>query len=236
MFHNKYLKSNQLTVRDSFSPLSVPDAVAGLKSSISSTVIHGTADPDVSTWNDLTGNNNHISASGAVNEPEEIVGGLNGKNTIRFDGNDHHLFRSTFTGGAIAQPNTIFTVYKPISLVVGGFNWDGFTNRHAMNVSSTVSRLFAGVFGDIGLALALEFAVYRCEYNGASSKVFKNGVQLGSTVNVGSDSMNGLTLGDQKALTLPTQVEFAEFWVFSRLLDAGEVTNLDNYFQAEWFS
>jgi len=67
----------------------------------------------VSQWNDKSGNALHISQSTALQQPAYTSNGLNGRNTITFDGSNDILFRDS--GLSSLETVSIFTVMRYIS-------------------------------------------------------------------------------------------------------------------------
>lgn len=74
-----------------------------------------------------------------------------------------------------------------------------------------------------------KWAVFNFVYNGASSEAYTNNV-LGVSGNAGSQSANGLTLGQRFGLTLPSSMSFAEMSIYSTNLDTFSRSNLFYYF------
>jgi len=67
----------------------------------------------VSQWDDKSGNALHISQSTALQQPAYTSNGLNGRNTITFDGSNDILFRDS--GLSSLETVSIFTVMRYIS-------------------------------------------------------------------------------------------------------------------------
>jgi len=63
------------------------------------------------------------------------------------------------------------------------------------------------------------------EYNTTSSKIYENGVQVGSTGNPGSGNGNGLILGNRFDLALPCQMDCAEAVIYL----TSERSNVETY-------
>lgn len=220
-----------------FTPLDLTNLIVWLDASVSASIIHGTADPDASQWDDLSGNSNNVSTANPVDEPEELVGAQNGLNILEFDGVDENLGRSGFTGGAISQPNTIYLAMD-IRDTTQGYFLDGGTSsfRHALfNDSVQDFLLFAGGTLDTDGTVSTGFAIYRIEFNTTSSKLFKNNVQIGLTGDPGSHTMKGIWLASIATTgAVNGHVRIGEVIVVNELHNSVENLDTHNYLTNKW--
>lgn len=152
----------------------------------------------LSAWPDLVSGVNAAPAGSGT-----VLGTLNGRVCPVFNGSGY--YRTAAFTSAITQP---------ASMVIVQHRTSGFNGTTSMNVVGGVGDWpwtiyhyyeFAGVSGaggmragaafSVGVAIGTDACVLRCEINGASSALFKDGAQLGLTGNIGAGSMAGLTIG-----------------------------------------
>lgn len=176
-----------------FNPFAVGQPIVLLDAAMGITIETG-----VSIWADQSGNSNDISQATPGDQPlfNASDSNFNNQPSITFDGVSEFLNRSTFTGGALSQPNTIFLL-KKVSVSTGTQIYiDGQgAARHAIFQAGSVYRVFAGANYISDLATDTNTNIITSLGNGASSNLWKNGVPAGSTGNAGTVSMNGLVVG-----------------------------------------
>lgn len=135
----------------------------------------------ISAWNDLSGNNNHLTAPSGF-EPifDSINTELNKKSTIKFTGFHYLTFNSPFTIdsftifyiGKKSLASNYLLLFGDILLGGGIFNWiDGVTYVQSSNSNS------AG----LNLGHHTDYSAYTFMFNQLNMKGYKDGV-LNSTV------------------------------------------------------
>lgn len=153
-----------------------------------------TADSDpVGSSSDLSGNNRHLSVFGgtASRRPLASDGG------VQFDATNDCLINNW---GTVAQPLSITLSFKYGAvanskvLVATGSLAVGFTSYCWINSSGNFAY-FADNNVTILAPADTNEHVMTLEYNGASSNVFLDGVQVVTNQNVGNDGTSGLVLG-----------------------------------------
>jgi len=158
---------------------------------------------DVSTWSDQSGNGNHVSQATEAAQPVYNVSdaNFNGHASITFDNSDDYLSRATLVGGALAQPNTGFAVFKYANLT--GFRevFDGVGsgNRHTLEGDGANLVVGAGTNATTDTAVTTT-SVCGVLFNGASTNSYLNG-HAGAGGASGTDALNGLAVGVNLNLT-----------------------------------
>ena len=153
---------------------------------VSSVILNG---PDVSQWNDLSGNGNHLVQVTAADQP--FYDSVNSE--IDLDGVSEFLRTSAFSSTLI-QPNDIFIV-ATVRADANEYIFDGITggNRAALFGSGPLRTLYAGNLIS-STSFASDKIIYLASFNTTSSELIEGGVST-LTGDVGTHTMTGLTLG-----------------------------------------
>jgi hypothetical protein len=220
-----------------FSPASIPGLTAWFKGE--QLVAQGLADTDpIATWQDSSGNGNHITQAVAADRPVLRTSILNGHPVGRFDATDF-LQGVAFTGGDLVQPNTIIGVVK-FADTATRCAWDGIesTKRNMLYIegSSPGFVAYAGVDTTLNWAASgreTEWNYILIEYNGANSVFRSNGVDR-ETNNAGNHALSGITMGRFAAPNVAVNGDIAELMVFSGLLSADNKTAIENYIRTKY--
>lgn len=190
------------------------------------------SDP-VSSWPDDSGaGNDAVQASGTL-QPIYLTNLQNSLPGVRFDGSNDYLQSAAF-GASETQPNTFHMVAAVKNTGADTYIADGnASGRHMVYFTQANSAMnaFAGGFlsgtaAAIGDTAAHQITVV---FDGASSEVFVDGVSQG-TGNVGSQTMDGVTLGATGDLGGFGQVDIFEILVSPGSRD----TTTEDYLQAKW--
>lgn len=174
-----------------------------------------------------------LSATGLANALLMPAGGgspqlntISGNQCATFDGNDDHLEHDF--GSAISQPITII-----LSTDVIGSNTNailaGSDNLTRCQIQQDNSNRLLGYAGSnllSGRTAPMEKAVVAMEFNGASSKIYVNGV-LTATGNMGSDTTDFLTLAAWADATSEWAGSMYGAMLINRLLTTGSGGELD---------
>lgn len=186
----------------------------------------------VKTWsNKVTGSDFVQSTSG--NRPVyRASSGFTG-GAIEFDdASAHHL---TIAGPpTIAQPYSVFVVWRPLTGSVAGnyvYNIAGSTLFYEGAANSY--QLFGGaaVLGATTYALDTICTAFQV-WNSTTSQAFKDGVQIGSDGNTGTQSFTSMTIGAAAGGGNPLKGEIAEVIILSEAPSAGTVADIQAYFKA----
>lgn len=147
------------------------------------------ADP-VGTWTDSSGLGNNATQGTAGFKPLYKVGILNGKPVVRFDGTDDKI-GPTLT---VAQPDTIFIVLSNNGVNDKHFVDTSGANRQLIGVSGGVQTMYAGGALVSGPDSVTAFQILTGVFNGTSSKLYRNGQQIGAG-NAGTNSSTDILIG-----------------------------------------
>lgn len=189
----------------------------------------------VSQWNDLSTNANDLTQTTEAAQPHwnEATG------AVEFDGVADHIFRTTLTGGDLAQPLNDFVVldvFATTGTFMSGWNIS-FRPLFSAAVSGLRMDIFAG--GNLGGTtddVPAGFYIATANYNNTESHIWISGLEhaVGTT---GTQSRRGLTLASAQAGVSPTLVNIKEAITFGDLTTA-ELNQVGNYladkYSAPW--
>lgn len=190
---------------------------------------------NVSQWSDKSGNARNVTQSNFFRRPSYTAASqINGVNVVKFDGTDD-LLTAYFT--SIPQPATVFVVARFGSLTGFRVLYDSLsTNPHGMYTSGTVLVLEAGSSLNIngGTVTVNASLLASGVYNSTSSILRLNRTQIASG-NAGAFALtNGISFGANRNGSAPFQGDIAEFAYYSRVLTAGEITQVEDYLKNKW--
>jgi len=107
----------------------------------------------VARWEDQSGNARHATSGTGGNQPLRRVGGLNGVDTIQFDGVNDAMTHGATSGG---DPNTLFAVCRAVSTQSGYRGITSYgnsgTSAGAMLLMRTSSSANFGSYGSSDIA------------------------------------------------------------------------------------
>jgi len=223
---------------------SLVPTVSGLKLHLDasdSTTITKDGSNLVSAWNDKSGQANHVVQATGSKQPLWVDQVQNTLPTIRFDGTDDFLKITAFTGGALAQPNTVFVVCKmPTASTGWRAVYDGETARHvfytqANNASNpTCNQMYAGAELGNDVADSTNIFLYTQLWNGASSTLRKSKTQIDSG-NAGTLSFDGITLGAGNNGTGNVgNPDICEIIVYDSSLSTSDRDSIEDYLTKKW--
>ena len=236
---------NQLTEKTwTYENTSLVPTVSGLKLHLDasdSTTITKDGSNLVSAWNDKSGQANHVVQATGSKQPLWVDQVQNTLPTIRFDGTDDFLKITAFTGGALAQPNTVFVVCKmPTASTGWRAVYDGETARHvfytqANNASNpTCNQMYAGAELGNDVADSTNIFLYTQLWNGASSTLRKSKTQIDSG-NAGTLSFDGITLGAGNNGTGNVgNPDICEIIVYDSSLSTSDRDSIEDYLTKKW--
>ena len=210
----------------------------------------------VTTWVDKAPDRgvNTATQGTLVNQPLLVLGALNGRPVVRFDGGDDFLQSTAFTT-VLHQPTEMFIVWKADSVGgAGAIAVDGLTSANRQSISyENVSGLgnSVGVFS--GLAVPANYypfpftkAIYMTAiFNdlnngpGAPDSSFRiNGVDVKTDAPSGDWNMDGVTLGGRfdtfggDRFSLDGYI--GELLIYSSPLSASDRQATEEYLIAKW--
>ena len=187
----------------------------------------------VSSWNDKSGQLNHVTQATATNQSLWVDSVQNSKPIIRFDGVDNYMNRTSFTGGDLAQPNTIIVVAKWNS-VDDKVLIDGVSGkRNLLTKTSGLYNIHAGT-GNTGTTVnSTDILLYYAEFNSTSSFLRRSKTQLFSG-NSGTNAMGGIHLGSNYTPTAYGNPDIAEILIYNKALTTTERDDIEQYLTAKW--
>jgi hypothetical protein len=189
----------------------------------------------VSVMHGHAGFGNDCGQGTVAHQPIFKTGIINGQSIIRFDGVDDSLTASV---AVTAQPDTVF-LFARLSPTAAVFAFDestGSANRQYMTCQAAGNiSFYAGT--DIPEPAGTDhrgaFHLFKLIYNGASSSVSVDGVQVVAG-NAGANGMNIPIFGAGNGASLPCACDIAEICVFSGLLSSGDLSGLNTYFHNKY--
>lgn len=178
-------------------------------------------DNKLSSWNDLSGNGNNVSGSGAV----LLAGELNGKTVVKFDGS--HTYAQT--GGAVSAPYTVLAVARQ----------DGSTRQRLISSASAnwlmgywsgkEDQLYAeGWVYQPNIVATNNAYLYTASGNGTISNLYRNGAKLAENGN-GKSAPGLLSLGGSAYNGEPSDGKIAEVLLYNRVLSDSERKAVEAY-------
>lgn len=182
----------------------------------------------VNKWRDRSGNIRHLAQSDPAKRPIFKTNQVNGLPCVRFDGVNDYLISGAF---AYNQPICISLVIKrynnAFKYLYSSIDGAGVSLFQGDGASSDEVAMYAGTgSGDPkGVIDSGAWYLVTAEYNTTSSKIYENGVQVGSTGNPGSNNGNGLILGNRFDLSVPCQMDCAEAVIYL----TSERSNVETY-------
>lgn len=154
-----------------------------------------------------------------------VYPGQNGSRVLVFDGTDDYMKTATFP---LVQPTTVVGVWEPISFAEYAGLFDGFTDfTCAAYRELTHTGRFSFYAGNDWLLIPAadgSYVITLACFDGASGFVSKNGEP--SALNMGSNAMNGFTLGATGSGARPGNEATGEFLILNRVLTSAEQSYL----------
>ena len=180
-----------------------------------------------STWSDKSGNSNDLLQT-IDNDRPAYTSGV----SLDFDGVSENMVTSTFTGGSISQPNTIFIAHQPQGIFSSQNIYDGIANgsRHTLFAFPTTLAIFAGVQLNTSPAINSGTAkvIEQVEWNTTSSVYRRDGISR-ATGNVGTNPLSGLTLAARFSIADFMDSDVFEIVIVNGALTVAQQNQLGNY-------
>lgn len=196
----------------------------------------------VSTWEDLTSNNNDVTAS-LTERPLYKTGGQNGQPYVLFDGSNDRLVNSSPTGlPSGTAGRTVFIVainktagdYKPMYAQGNSASNETFS----LAFHSSDDLLSWGYSNDDVITTTASINtpyIFVHQYTGTNIVVRQNMVELANYADTINTATTKLVLGTYINELYFPNIELYEIFEFSRSLTAQEIADMEAYLDAEYF-
>jgi hypothetical protein len=202
---------------------------------------------NITQWNDISGNGKTATQSTSTSRPTLVASGLNGRNTISFDGNSDFFNISNTT--VLSNNFTVYAVVKadflnastPGTTIVGsddsGFTWYIQKNNRRLNLDKTLQ---ASMLMSSNILDTSENNVWRqanVTWSGSSS-----GSQRWNKSGMGSFNRDPFaptqplkTIGSYApGADYYMQGEIAEIIIYSVAHNSSTTESIEAYFSAKW--
>jgi hypothetical protein len=190
---------------------------------------------NVASWNDLSGNGNHMVQGVAVNQPLFLSGAINNFPAVQFNGQSNLLRNATMS---MAGPLTLYYVLKQISFGLNKYldysnsaQGDAYT-LYQVNTSPNIS-VSGGVLHS-NLAPLNTYVIITVVYNSTTSslQINNNSPITGAT---GTRDGVGLSIGGVHTFAgLNCNFELAERMIYAGVQTSGQISALKNYLQNKY--
>jgi hypothetical protein len=200
----------------------------------------------VATWPDEGDLGVDLTQGTANRRPVYKAATFNDRPAVEFDGSDDRLQTADYAA-ALSQPNTIVVVGEWITFTDDDTStvhlFDGKTaGRNMIFPSHTVAlspyRMFAGTTRAATASPVVGVPVLLVAiFNGASSELYENEVDIFSEASPGAQTLSGFTLGHRftdTAAAIGAAFRYAEVLVYNRALDSAELAELGEYVQVTY--
>ena len=180
----------------------------------------------VSQWNDLSGNNNHLTQSTDTNRPSKELDG-----SILFDGVDNFLAK---TGLTLNQPHTVYMQFKQVTWTNGDviIGYGGGATRFLGQSSSTPDvRLFNGT-GNIVIPIPLDIYASLAVVSNGSSSVLQLNNNTPVTGEAGSNNASAIQLATNNQVNSFANMQVKELIVFNAAHDLPTREKVIDYLQS----
>lgn len=205
----------------------------------------GISGSPISQWNDRTGRDHLIQATES-RQPTLVDDELNGHPVVRFDGTDDCLYKAPIASN-LEQPVTFFVVMKDREVgeaadsayYFGGSSAYDVTNRfHFLNnysASPDTIRMWAGSFF-YSFDRDSDWHVFTLVFNTATSSIFRDGVDYGSTGDIGSKYSTSLVIGALTHTgTSPAMLDVAALLVYPGAVSEADRIQIEGYLGAKYY-
>ncbi len=193
----------------------------------------------VNAWADQSGNGYDVTQATDAKKPDN-TDTQNGLTVITFDGTDDELAYGVSLFTAISQPNTIFLVYQWTYLDGNAripLDGDGSGTRNVIyRLGSAGYNLafHAGSTADTGTGADTNMHVHACVFDGASSDYRLDGSYIMQAGNVGTNALDGITLGSMYTSNAPAHVRIAEALFYDGEKTLSEMQAIEVELNAKW--
>lgn len=187
----------------------------------------------VSQWNDLSGNNYHLTQGTGGNKPTYMPNGLNGRPVLEFDGVNDVM--STTLGAALSQPWSLFAVVRSD---VTSYEYEtGIITEDAVEGHGLIVRGSTDTYSQFGSDMLDSILVDLSPHmliaigNGASSSTIADGVATAGPS--GWDLGTSIFINSSVAETA-FNGRIAAAGIVSRALSVDEIQRLSMYYRRRY--
>jgi hypothetical protein len=170
--------------------------------------------------------------------PTLVNGALNGMPVVRFNSAVDNTLRTGALGSDVAQPLTIIHVGLKTTATGAPFFYDGRVDlkRAAFyNETATVTSIYGGT-GAVSASPAPlnSFDAWTGVFNGTQSFINRNGGTFGGPASIGTNPIDGMTIGARFNAANRMNGDIAEIAVFTGLLNAAQMKIASNHYSAKY--
>lgn len=237
MLGQRTLKANRSNLSGGGGGAFAPDDISGLVVWYDSQfkTLNGS---NVSALLDQGPNSDDITQSTAADQPlwNSSDSDFNNQPSIQGDTVSEFMDISAFTGGDVAQPSTIVTVAKFISVVSFRFMYDSDNNsfRQTMFLDSGGPwGIFAGTTLSGGTGDTSPH-IFIAIFNGASSKLYVDGGTAVLSGDAGTQAMRGLTICARNLPANYSDVKMAEKVIYDNEVSASDLNDLGSHYDSKY--
>jgi len=223
---SKSVSSASPSVTVTFSPIEISNLALWLDAS-SLSLSNGAS---LSSWTDLSGNNNHAVQGTPGDQPTFNLNVVNSLPAVNFDGTSDHLAFTSIN----MQPATIFVVGRYGIAVTAPYLGDDATTGFA-GYSGTGSVFYLSTSASLTVVSAtpLTFSLYTVDVqaSGTNSEIFEDAISaVTGDRNWGADVLQfvGRRNGER------FDGDIAEIVVFSSVITGAQISQVTNYLQTKY--
>jgi hypothetical protein len=212
-----------------------PTSVTSLYAWYDASQITGLSNNDpVATWSDLSGNSRDLTQSTPGSRPTYKTNQRNSLPIVAFDNSDDFMI-TDFSGD---QKNTYFVVYKyrlhsTLNFMLFDSNNNSGRQIYFSNNDVDGMRIYAGTDRTVRASRTTNYEYATLLFDTSSSFGRINGSQSG-TLNPGTQSMNGISLGTTPNRDTFAPIDVAEFIMYNKVCTGTEITDIENYLKDKW--
>jgi len=209
--------------------------VAWFDASNSANTVDGSS---VASWPDRSGSGNNATQATESKQPTFRTGVVNGRPVIRFDGGDR-LQTAAFSS-ALAQPNTVFFVAMDTGEQISEYITDGLTTdaRHAILLGGTGTRTIYAYAGSLPSpgewGSIASFHILSVVFATTSSDIRRDGNYIAEAQSVGTNALDGLTVGARFSDEEWFSGDIAEIIVFDSELSLANIMVVEEYLSSKY--
>lgn len=194
----------------------------------------------VSTLQDFSGYGNSVTNTTNTACPVLKLNAINGRNCLSFDGTDDVLYSSALPN-QITNPCTVFLAGSNSSS--SGYWFDGYGSAStvrfilAYNTSGSNPNMEGAYAGGTDLQSTVtnnnRLLLISAVFNGAASKIYTNGVEVGSyvssTANVGTNYLTAIKIGIRFNGQFGLNGNLCEIIVIPRVATTAEKVSMERF-------